>query len=540
MVWRRVLAFFYVTHRHVFVIAQTTTPAAASPPASFCHLQAGLQNGSVLVSDVLAGTHLVVATGLWDQFFLRKDPLTSELYGFERDLLDEFARRAKFTYDLVISDLPPNRSKFDAWLFEKTGEVNMVTSGYWTITATRLRVGLDTPFGFHDSTLVFASSRNTIEDKQSFWTRFWHFAQPFGNRTWAGIICCVIVTGFLFWCIDGEAVHPCSLLNLLHEVFQVAYQLTAAGSRRPASWASRILLLSWSWCVILILAAYTANLASFLVASSASTVEFKSLPDAINKAKVVCMLDGANVDWVKRTYPSYNKLRVFGNDDDLVNAMSGKECDGVLVLRLKYHQLVRYPKLADRCKLQVLGDTVLPRKSGWVIRGAVSSRCSTILRRALGYHYVAMAHDGTAEKLLEQNLNVMAPPCQDQGGGGGGGGGNSSLDLPDMSGILIIHAIGCALSLLVAILTKLHRHASKAVKSKHGKDMPQHTSISSGSAVAMEDTQLPPSTWQERRLEHMREVPQSTIIGVMSVVAAETRSMSLKQNSKSGLQTQQV
>merc|ERR1712008_66622 len=146
------------------------------------------------------------------------------------------------------------------------------------------------------------------------------------------------------------------------------------------------------------------------------------------------------------------KLRKFETDSDLVHALSMRECDGVLTAKFQFYQLKHHPQLVNRCKLHIVGDTVVGRESGWLMRGHVSNTCITVLQEALSYHFHAMMDDGTITRLLTDALNRRSPPCQEPQTDSNSG--NSRLDVDDMSGILIIHAAGCALSVLVFLCSR--------------------------------------------------------------------------------------
>lgn len=52
-------------------------------------------------------------------------------------------------------------------------------------------------------------------------------------------------------------------------IFKSSGHITGASGFSPKTWPGKILLMSWTWCIVLTLSAYTANLASFLVVSLA-------------------------------------------------------------------------------------------------------------------------------------------------------------------------------------------------------------------------------------------------------------------------------
>jgi len=64
--------------------------------------------------------------------------------------------------------------------------------------------------------------------------------------------------------------------NGTHSLYLALLQVTGAGGFTPMTWHGRILLASWAWYILLFIATYTANLASFLVVQSTADADISS------------------------------------------------------------------------------------------------------------------------------------------------------------------------------------------------------------------------------------------------------------------------
>jgi hypothetical protein len=112
-------------------------------------------NNSVAVPDGLRGAHLSIGTTLWSDMYLKYDG-DGNLFGFERDLLNELSRRASFTYDLSVLDMSPYES-WTAGLLQEMKSHDVVTTSYWAITPERTLGGAFSPYGYHDASMILVS-----------------------------------------------------------------------------------------------------------------------------------------------------------------------------------------------------------------------------------------------------------------------------------------------------------------------------------------------------------------------------------------------
>merc|ERR1719310_2624501 len=80
--------------------------------------------------------------------------------------------------------------------------------------------------------------------------------------------------------------------NFFNSLFCAMWTITGAGTFTPKTWSGKIIVWSWSWLILLFVAAYTANLAAFLIIKPSATTNFIDLDDALASGASVCAWKG--------------------------------------------------------------------------------------------------------------------------------------------------------------------------------------------------------------------------------------------------------
>mmetsp|Transcript_30434 Transcript_30434/g.73402 ORF Transcript_30434/g.73402 Transcript_30434/m.73402 type:complete len:529 (-) Transcript_30434:236-1822(-) len=115
------------------------------------------------------------------------------------------------------------------------------------------------------------------------------FLLPFHELLWAGIIIEMLVVGIVFFMMESPALgHDESDLVEGHAqgMFDAVYwsisALTCTLDKAPKTWGGKVVMLGHGWFMLIIIAAYTANLASFLTvtAQSPTIQSFQDVADS--------------------------------------------------------------------------------------------------------------------------------------------------------------------------------------------------------------------------------------------------------------------
>ena len=255
-------AVYYTNH-------DLSNPASISDQRTdVCNVATALHEGRVELPDALNGLHLHFAavfpspeSDAWFEY----DSETKKTKGFHASLIDEVASQAGFTYDLTVnpeSDLDAIGDSWSTYLDVISTRYD-VHFGAWFQTIERGSRGQWLPYSFLDVSLV-AVKYGSVREK-SFYERFWAFADPFEWDLWVTFVLVSVATAFIYLAIEHrhnlEDFDPeASLANkAANTVYRTLGQFTGAGGLAPHTWAGKFLLLSYSLLILLVTAAYTAN-----------------------------------------------------------------------------------------------------------------------------------------------------------------------------------------------------------------------------------------------------------------------------------------
>jgi len=455
----------------------TVTPRRPSGPGisqsrndDFCDRQLQLTKREINISDALRGATISVVSGLWEDVFLKKEG--SGYSGFEIDLLLALQQRAGFNFTLTMHP-PPSGVSWGTWLFFLTRKYDLVTFGYWQSTKVRANRGVVTPDGFIDASYTMVVLK-VVKEEESDWDRMVQCFFPLKEEVWGVAIALMVVTGFVYFIVERknpeefpEGVHAISGVETL---FKGCLQVTGGGGYTPTSWPGKLILASWSWFVVLFLAAYTANLASYLVVQNVPQPQYTSLSDAMQKNAMICIEGGQIGDWFERRYPHYAKSSNVkfipeAEGDGFVTAQYlGTDCDVIIVLKFVYEQKIKHsPVLNKDCKMEIVGEPLQMVSGGWMVNTDYDHRCTALVKDALAYWFLDMELDGSLDrlygKLLPPGSDCKASSQESQTD-------HNRLDLQDMSGTFYVHIIVLVVSLALYFIIHGAKHSHKFVSNR--------------------------------------------------------------------------
>ena len=273
-----------------------------------CGRQRLLYQDNITIGRALDGLNLTVAITKYSQpyedaFFNLDEEgrIPEENPGLFVIILDELARRAGFSWrnsfvaiDAVdISKENQNRtmSELLAWM---TGSFDIAVDN-WSKTVGRMRRGIAFPEGWYDSSLVLVERT----DPNSEDVNMWSFLTPFQFGVWIMIGVAIVVTGLMYWVLErlnAESDKDELENKPLVTMFLSALTFIGNFNFQPNTHAARLLSLSWTFWALVVVATYTANLASFLVARRTPDFKIKSVGQAVRYNVPICVHGLSNQD----------------------------------------------------------------------------------------------------------------------------------------------------------------------------------------------------------------------------------------------------
>ena len=198
---------------------------------------------------------------------------------------------------------------------------------YWARTEERLAMGISMPEAWYDASVIIVnlqkdpSSENSI-DLISIWT-------PFSSSVWALIGVTIIVCGLIYWRLErlDENANKDDIQNLpMGSVYKASMAFVGSGEYAPTTTPARILNFGLAFWSVLMISAYTANFASFLVIKKLDQPFIGSLEEANAKELTMCVSKGVPfLDVYRKDYPRISLVLKDNNQEKLDGLVKG-EC----------------------------------------------------------------------------------------------------------------------------------------------------------------------------------------------------------------------
>jgi hypothetical protein len=167
--------------------------------------------------------------------------------------------------------------------------------------------------------------------------------------------------------------------------------------------AQRILSFSWAFWVLIITAAYTANLASFFVTQNSASGQVATITDAVTLGKSICVVSDSVIEGDIRAYFPAARLVGEMTEKQIYQNLKNGKCD-LLATALGRWRSDRKSKLNLECDLSWNGIVQLPASAG--ISLSVTSFCYAAIWQVVDFYMQEMVWDGTLDALLDKYESV--------------------------------------------------------------------------------------------------------------------------------------
>jgi Ligand-gated ion channel len=447
-----------------------------------CDRQRQIWNGSIAFADALRGLNLTVVLTDYqygnseDEFFSLVDGKISEDYpGLFGVMIDEVARRAGFewrnsfgTYSPLDIEKDVNKTWTDILLWGV--EVFDISVEVWGKSLARQALGVSFPTGWYDSSATFVEHIAESEQLKKV-VNIWAFLDPFSYSVWLAIMAFIVVTGLVYWlleCLDVDADELLLHKNPLLCIYYSAIVFTGHLRNRPSTHGARMLSLSWNFWAVIVVSAYTANLASYLVSSQTEVFHINSVDTALILNASLCVQQGAIVETVlKARYP---ELILIGKEtesqifDALRKDTKNGGCDAA-VHQLNSVRIYEKSRLENYdCAISSDLNVVVRIPAGMAtIIDTGLHQCTSLISSILDFHLLEMIQDGFVEQAWRKHMarvetiECLTPPIK----GGVGFDETLPLSLEDVGGVFLLHIILSLSALIFAVIQLSYKKFSK-------------------------------------------------------------------------------
>jgi len=444
-----------------------------------CHVASSQGAGKGTFENDLMGLSLNV--WLFDDQYSSID---NDNPGIVQSILDELARRGNFTWrdsfvvDTFDSNNPQNRTFTDLAVWA-ANTYDIV--GTWLVeTVERGALGITYPIGWFDSSIIIVGPKLRSQNADVF--NVLTLLAPFTPGVWIVLVATLIITGlFLVGFNVGAKAWKggfAGLKELRITKNILASFLTFTGHVELNIDRRSILIatFSLSFITILIVAAYTANLASFLVVTNMSKLQRSTLQDIVDQQFTLCAITGSSTTtFLRDNFPNARIVGTQSDTEGILGVRNG-DCDYTISHADFWREASVRSTTNSDCSLAQFGDPVATQQAGFATRSDAGSKCTSLIRDVLDVHMKAMINDNFIENLwqtrVDQSRDVTCSATDESDTE------MLQLNLINMGGIFVLHFIVLGLVWVRSMVKYfLKQRAKKAKEVKDSSSENPETSL---------------------------------------------------------------
>ena len=485
--------------------------------SNVCERQHQYHEGQIVnLEDGLEGIELQTFMVVGPYFRLDQDSKVSEDYpGLYAVLLDELAKRGKFSWrNSFATSLIEAPIEGKTWTELLMWSVNTydISAEWWVRTAQRISLGVDYPEGWYDASYVLVGMKQDEEASQGGEEVFnpWSWLSPFDYGVWALIMLTIIFSGLIYNFL--EYIDPYSDKQRLKNKPLETIYLSAMGFAghmefEARTQPARIFTFSLAMWSLLMAAAYTANLASFLVVkNSVPQIQIDSIEDVIRQQLPICVYkSSASHNELIREYPEAVVVEKALEEDTFKGIING-QCTVALASLASWQNWERNPDVNEGCQLEWIGRKYKNRPAGFATLTDSRTKCTSFISDVINVHMLRMKEEGFIQKAWEQYLSrsTASSDCKSSSGtttsdheNGGGrqrrhlkaaaarnaagaqaaSGSqleNQRLNVKNMGGIFLMHGVFSMIAIVSALIMRCVGMTAKRNKKLAEKNLRRH------------------------------------------------------------------
>ena len=417
-------------------------------------------------AEALEGLELSAIIRANQYFELRGDgSIDPEYPGLTGVLMDELARRAKFTWRDSFTTLgaPEGNNSFTDLLLWNV-ETYDLSVNWWTWNTERRSLGINFPVAWYDASIIMVGKQN-LEESGGFDAFSW--IAPFDLYVWIMILVCILYSGLVYFFlerIDKKTDKRNLKSNPMNSIFLSGLTFTSHFEFRPRTQPAMLFTLSLSFWAMLTGAAYTANLASFLVVKNTPKLQVSDVKEAVNLGLRLCVYkDTAADDLVSQEFPYANLVRKETEEEIYKGVVEG-DCAIALTPDSSWEFWQRKQETNPECALEWIGRTFKQRPAGFATLHDSGQKCTSLLNDVINIHLGEMEEENFIENAWKNHVERTATneDCSQAGAETLDTASDSStLNLQNMGGIFILHFSVSIVAILLAVAFKVFKVAEK-------------------------------------------------------------------------------
>jgi len=263
------------------------------------------------------------------------------------------------------------------------GILDMCAGNFWETSERRSIVHFTTSFLNEMYFMMVPKPK----PKQDLLTELGLIFKPFTTQLWFVIASVTFLVGITYTVlgshskissttrISGTSFHLC----ISNTYFAWTELVQGADKSDKKTVAQRSLALSWSFFILIIVAAYTANLAAFL-GSQSFVFDMENIDDCLNQDCLMCHTTSSVLNSVVESmYPSLRR-ESYDNVSEALDAMKNGHCDALMLSEYNWN----INKMVWReCETTFIGKPLFSFKVGWPISDSIAKSLSFFMSESL-------------------------------------------------------------------------------------------------------------------------------------------------------------
>lgn len=463
---------------------------------NFCEAHRLVENGEVPLRHALKDMNLRPAL-----FRYQLDKETGAINEADPPLgikmLDEIARRGQFEWrnSYGVVDSPVENQTWGGVLSWSVDTYDL--NGDWYLRTTeRLADGVIFPEKWYDGSLIMVRKKAEIDGD----FQFGALLTPFTYGVWILILLTTIASGLVFYAIEyiGSDDKKKMTLSMRESVFQSFLNMTGQFVLDPKEAGNRLVAFSTSVLFLVVLATYTANLASFLVIRNSPDVVINDIQDVIRNDLRVCVLRSSTSETFMRE--SYETARLVEKEKivDTYLGLDSGDCDVVLTTIGTWMTKKGDIVYNEDCRKEWVGRVVQAMDAGFSLRDS-AELCSSLVRDVFSLHLLEMKRDKTFATIWDSDITVTNN-CEDIGDSEEDSDDSAKMSLKNIGSIFIFHFAACLFAVIFTLnlkrrkTNKLRRSEAKFSQSPYSKQNSSSKSMPEAATVAAQLNSAPMNT----------------------------------------------
>ncbi len=437
------------------------TETNATVRTNFCDIHRKIERGETLLRHALKDMNLRV--GLFRYQLDKETGAIAEVdppIGIK--MLDEIARRGQFKWrdSFGVVDSPGENQTWGEVLDWSVDTYDL--NGDWFLRTTdRLADGILFPEKWYDGSLIMVRKQAEADDSFS-WRAF---MKPFSTGVWVLIVITTVISGLVYYLneyigCDGDTSKM--EVNMQESVFQSFLNATGQYIFDPREPGNRAIAVSTCLLFLVVLASYTANLASFLVIRNTPDLVINDIQDVVKNDLRVCVWRSTTSETFMRD--RYDTARLVQKDSllDSYLGLDNDDCDVVLTTIGTWETRKGDIVYNKDCRKEWVGRVVQHNDAGFSLRDSVEL-CSSMLRDAISLHLLEMKRDKTYDTIWNTyRAKSVTNNCEDIENSEDNGFDSIQLTVMNVGGIFIVHGVILVIGIAFTLFSKNGRRTRKA------------------------------------------------------------------------------